>query len=478
MKKLLHDPKFRYGSLSTAILCLGLALLFALNGLFTALEKQYGWRVDCSFNAITTHSQSTREVLEALPYPVHIYALYERGSEDLPLFELLDRYRAASDLVTWEQAPISLNPTFLTRFAGLGEGSAVTQDSLVVWCETTERFRVLDTDDFLTLSGDWSSANLTYESAITGAIAYVTRETIPVVWMAQGHDELTADDSAALETLLLDNHYDVRYTTLARMDLHPDDLLVFLAPTRDLTDSELALVTDFTGQGGAVLFACDWSDPINKMPNYQALLRSYGFLPLEGTVVSARGDRDHSFEGNRSMLLPNMQPTEITLNLMLTGLDTLILPTARAFQTPESTDSGLSVTPMLLSGEGSHLRSLTNTSATLDRADDEAEGPFAVALEAYRFSPTGDVSRAVAIGSTATLTSEYYYAMTHAQEFIIRTMEYLVGGSASNLNIMARSAVRPALSANALTLGCLMLVALPLSVALAAFLILSPRRHR
>ena len=81
------------------------------------------------------------------------------------------------------------------------------------------------------------------------------------------------------------------------------------------------------------------------------------------------------------------------------------------------------------------------------------------------------------IGSTATLTSEYYYSMTHAQEFIIRTMEYLVDSAASNLHIMARAAVRPGLSADALTLGSLLVVAIPLSVLAAALLILSPRRH-
>ena len=97
MKKLrfpfLHNPRFRYGSLSMALLCIGLALLVALNGLFTALEKRYGWRVDYSFNSITSHSETTEEVLSELNLPVHIYALYERGSEDLLLFELLDRYQ-------------------------------------------------------------------------------------------------------------------------------------------------------------------------------------------------------------------------------------------------------------------------------------------------------------------------------------------------------------------------------------------------
>ena len=178
-----------------------------------------------------------------------------------------------------------------------------------------------------------------------------------------------------------------------------------------------------------------------------------------------------------TVLLPRMQPTDITLDLMLNDATTLIMSTARAFETPEATDKSLSVTPLLLSGEGSYLRSLDSSTALTKQPGDE-DGPFALALESYRFSETGDVSRAVAIGSTATLTSEYYYAMTHAQEFIIRTMEYLVDSAASNLHIMARSAVRPGLSADALTLGSLLLVLLPLSVLAAALVILYPRRYR
>lgn len=478
----LRDAKFRYGSLSTALLCVGLAVLIALNGLFTVLEKRYGWRVDYSFNSVTSHSQTTEAVLDALDTPVHIYALYEKGNEDLQLFELLNRYASASSFVTWEQTPLSLHPSLLTRFAGATSENTVTADSLVVYCEKTDRFRVLDASDFLSLSidydaGTYSYDRLTYESSITAAITYVTQETIPVVYMVQGHDELDANTAAVLEDFLLGNHYDVRYAALGDMPLAPEDLLVFLAPVRDLTDSELRIVTDFAAQGGSLLFACDYSDPIASMPNYQALLRSYGFILKEGVVVAAKDDKSAYFEGNRTVLLPEMQPTEITLDLMLNGTSTLILSTARAFETPDATDAALSVSVMLQSGEGSYLHGLSSTSTSLSKLEGDEEGPFALALEAYRFSDTGDVSRAVIIGSTATLTNEYYYSMTHAQEFIIRVMEYLVDSAASNLDIMSRAAIRPALSAEALTAGSLLLTLLPLGVVAAAFLILYPRRR-
>ena len=486
MKKLnlafLRDPKFRYGSLSTALLCVAIAALIALSGLFTALEKKYGWRVDYSFNAITSHSEGTEEILAALEYPVHIYALYEKGDEDLLLFELLNRYAAASDLVTWEQAPLSLNPTFSARFTSANSDQTVTADSLIVFCPETERFRVLSATDFLTLSidydaGTWAYDKLTYESSITSAIAYVTQERIPVVYMVQGHDELDENTAATLSDFLRGNHYDVRFAALSEITPVPGDLLVFLAPVRDLTDTELTIVTDFTRQGGALLFACDYTDPIAGMPNYRALLRSYGFLPMEGVVVAAKEDKSGYFEGNRTVLLPQMEATDVTFDLMMNDATTLIFSTARAFETPETTDNSLTVTPMLLSGEGSYLRSMSG-STSLSKQEGDPEGPFPVALEAYRFSDTGDVSRAVILGSSAVLTSEYYYSMTHAQEFILRMMEYLTDSAASNLHIMARTAVRPGLSADALTLGSLLLVALPLLVLGAALVILYPRRHR
>ena len=486
MKKLnfafLHDPKFRYGSLSTALLCVAIAVLIALSGLFTALEKKYGWRVDFSFNAITSHSEGTETILKELDYPVHIYALYEKGAEDLLLFELLNRYSAASDLVTWEQAPLSLNPTFATRFASANTDATVQTDSLVVFCPETERFRVLNAMDFLTLSidydaGSWAYDKLTYESSITSAIAYVTQERIPVVYMVQGHDELNEDTAATLADFLRGNHSDVRFASRANINPVPGDLLVFLAPVRDLTDSELAKVTDFTRQGGALLFACDYTDPVASMPNYRALLRSYGFLPLDGVVVAAKEDSAGYFEGNRTVLLPQMQPTDVTFDLMMNGATTLVLSTARAFETPAVTDNSLTVAPMLLSGEDSYLRSLSS-STSLNKQPGDAEGPFPLALEAYRFSDTGDVSRAVILGSTGTLTSDYYYSISHAQEFILRMMEYLTDSAASNLHIMARTAVRPGLSADALTLGSMLLVALPLMVLGAALIILYPRRHR
>ena len=56
-------------------------------------------------------------------------------------------------------------------------------------------------------------------------------------------------------------------------------------------------------------------------------------------------------------------------------------------------------------------------------------------------------------------------------------LEFLLRTDASDLQIAPKEAVRPALGTGSTNLGSVLLIALPLSVLLAAILILGPRRH-
>lgn len=156
-RKFTISPRLRYGAISTAIVALVIAALILINLATTNLETRYGWRGDFSFNAVTTQSETTKQILHDLKRPVKIYALFERGEEDQPLLELLNRYSAASDMVTWEQTPPSLNPLLLTRFSS--STTNVSAQNLIVYCEETDRYRVLTATDFVTLSVDTDSGS-------------------------------------------------------------------------------------------------------------------------------------------------------------------------------------------------------------------------------------------------------------------------------------------------------------------------------
>ncbi len=488
MKKIAFwkNPRFRYGGLSTLILCLLLAALVGANALFGTLEKKNGWRVDCSFNGITTQSETTLQILDQLPYPVHIYALFPRGQEDAPLMELLDRYAAASPLVTWEQTDITLNPGLLTRFQASTGETEVSNDSMIVYCQETDRWKVLSPGDFVSLSLDYEAgaftyAGYTYESRITSAINYVTQERIPRVLMLQGHGELTEEDTAVLAELLEANNFEVTYFSFTDKDVtpQPDDLVAILSPLRDLADQELEQLTGFAAQGGSFLFTCDYTDQITGMPNYQALLRSYGFLPMDGLVIASAEEPSTYYSDMRIALIPTMLSTEITYDLLASGRDTLLLVGSRAFEMPEQSDRSLEVSTVLSTGYKAYLRNLsTGDLNSLEQSDEDELGPFALALQARRVTGEGNISRAFALGCSTLLTDSQVHAMTDSQEFILRVAEFLLNTEPTDLGIMAKSALRPQLSVASVTLGSLLLVALPMAVLAAALVVLWPRRNR
>ncbi len=480
MKK---NSQRRYSRVSSLLLILVIISLAALCIGADALEKRNGWRVDASFNSITTHSEATQELLAELEHDVHIWALFRKGDEDAPLLELLDRYAAANHRITWEQADPGLNPALISRFTTAAE--TPEESGLIVWCEDTGRWSILGPADYVSLgmnmgTGEYSYAGWTYERSISEAIDYVSRESVPQAVIIQGHGELDGDTLAAFDTFLTNNRYAVSYRSLSDPDYTPDpgDLLVFFSPQRDLTGEELAKVNEFAIQGGSFLFTRDFSDPTERMPNYAALLRSYGFECLDGIVIADKSAAGTYYNGEVTYLLPEMCSTDITVDLVASGASQTLLPAAAAFETPEETDRNLSAAVVLQSGETSYLKALTGAAVSTEQTKEDATGPFALALQARRVTNGGYVSRAFIIGCSAALTDEQLLSMTDMPQLLIRTMEFLLNAEASSLDIMDRTAVRPTLGLGSTTLGSVLVVALPASVLLAALLILISRRVR
>lgn len=479
----LDSRRERRFSVSALLLPMVLIILTAVNIGAETLEKKNGWRRDYSFNAIATKSAETDQILAELKSPVHIWALFRKGDEDAPLLELLDRYAAATDQVTWEQADPSLNPALVSRFSS--DSETVGSDSLIVYCEQTGRYRILGPEDYVSVSmdpdtGEYSYAGWTYERSLTAAISYVTRERIPKVVILQGHGELDGEKTAAFANLLTSNQYEVISADLSENGYEPDaqDLLVFFSPLKDLTEDELNKVVSFAGKGGSLLFTCDYTDPIHEMPRYASLLRSYGFIPRDGIAVADPARTETYYNGMSIYLIPEMKSTDITMDLIASGADTLLLPGTRAFEPAEETDRNLTVMTVLQSGEGSWLKVLDSSSLSLDKAEGDPEGPFPLALEARRVTTEGYVSRAFIIGCSAVLTEQQVWSMTDAQQFILRVTEFLQDLGASNLNIMAKDALRPSLGPGSTEAGSVIIVALPALVLLAALLVLVPRRRR
>ena len=345
---------------------------------------------------------------------------------------------------------------------------------------------MLGPDDYVSVgmdteTGEYTYTGWTYESSITGALAYVTKERVPKAVILQGHGEMDSETLQYFQGLLEANQYDVVFEDMTAASFAPDpeDLLVFFSPVRDLTEPELQKLSDFAAKGGSFLFSCDYTDPTGNMPNYAALLRTYGFKPLEGVVIADTADEGTYYDQEHPYwLLPEMCSTDLTLSLITAGANHLLLPGARAFEEPEESDRNLTVAAVLRSGKTAYRKVLTAQTSGIEKTGEDEVGAFPLALEARRVTTEGYVSRAFIIGCSAALADQQVFAMTDSQQVTIRVMEFLLKTDASDLMIAPKEAIRPALGTASTGFGSILLVALPLSVLFAALLILGPRRSR
>jgi len=481
----LRRPKWRHGGYGAALLAGFVTVCVLLNVGVKTLEDNYGWTLDFSFNGYATTGEETQKVIDTLEHPIQLYLLYQSGEMDSQVEEVLERYRLLSDLITVLPTNIAQNPGVLTRFnTSLTDSDDSTSDTnaVVVNCEDTGRYKVLTNSDFVTQGynveeGTFESAGLAYEKKLTEAILYVTQADIPVVGLLQGHGELTEDELTNLTDYLQSNNYDSQAVNLLRGDtLDGVDLLLIACPQKDFDDDELTAIKAYTENGGSLFVMRDYTDPID-LPNYLSLLNDYGVVPLPGVVVAGQEDTG-SYYGERIYLLPYFNEMDMTGPLISGSMDVLLLAGACAFETPEQTDSALSAATVLKSGPNAYVRDPSDGNVTIDYQEGDVKGELTLAILSGRMHYNGNVSRMFAIGNSTVFTDEYMYQRTYNEAFILQVMGELIPDKTVSLDIMVKSAFHPGLTAGSVSAGIALLVALPLTVLLAAVLVLGPRRNR
>lgn len=479
-----REPKWRHGKLSTLLAVGFIAVCVLLNVGVAALEEEYGWTRDLSFNGYATTGEETEKMLAQVDTKVELYLLYQNGDEDVQLLQVLKRYASLSPHVEIILTDINKNPGILTRFVG-DEETAVAADSVVVNCPATGRYQVLDYNDFLSLgydieTGTFVQNGLAYEKRLTEAIVYVSRENIPQAGFLQGHGELSMDTLAVLTDFMEGNSLRCREVNILAGDSLEDiDILFIMGLQKDLTEAELEELNMFAQNGGSIFVTRDYTDPLESVPNYLALLRSYGVIPRDGVVVAGKEDTGSYYGDEPLWLLPYMNEMDMLLPLTLNGYDVLLMPASSAFETPgENGDAGLSVGTMLKTGPNAYLRSLDDSAFTLERQPEDLAGEMSVALYAHRMHYNGNVSRLFALGNSATITDEFMYQSTYVEEFLTVLFGEMIPQSYVTLEVMSKSAFHPALVAGNHTFGVAVLIGLPLLVLLCALWVLLPRYNR
>ena len=246
-RKAISTRSFRVGGYSMAAAAIVVVIAVVANLLVNALPAS-ATQFDTSQGAMYTLSLETTDLLAGLEEDVTVYWIVQSGQEDETLSTLLDRYTGRSDHLILEKKDPDVDPGFLSEYVT----GTVYNNSLIVTSDTRDTY--VSYEDIYTYeySDDYTSYNVSFngESALTSAIDYVLRDTLPKVYTLTGHGEgsLSSDFQSAAEQ----DNVEFEELSLLSAETVPEDAdcVLILAPQSDIADVELTALQAYLDGGG------------------------------------------------------------------------------------------------------------------------------------------------------------------------------------------------------------------------------------
>lgn len=425
MKKIFNDKRFKYGTYSTVITLVILAILVAVN----LVAGEFDYKIDLSEDSVFSLSDETKQLLDETDEEINIYTLFSTRDSDAivgRVEQVLDQYRLADRSINIENRDLYLYPDFANNYTT--EEITVDQNSIIV--ESGEKYKVISYSDYYDGSG-----NLSIEENITSAIQYVTAETNPVIYFITGHGEMEHSQFTGISQELRLNNYSAESLNLLENDIPDDCTMLFITPcTRDYSAEEAQKVKDYlTNDGRAIIVITSLS--ADQFPNLCSIMADYGVEPVSGYVMESN-------ESNYIMypvaVMPNAEQHEITQNILDNGYN-LLAYMSQALRETDIQRQGLVIEPLITTDDTSFVKSDGGQSMNKEAGDESGPFSLAYAITDSSYTDTSHTTKVVVSGCFYMLLSDYDSLVNGSgATFIMDSVKWLDEDS-SSISIRSKS---------------------------------------
>jgi len=330
----------------TAVMAIVLvAVLVFVNLIVAKIPTKYT-KLDTSSNNIYTLSTQTQNYLANLDEDVTLLFICSGGTEDEVLKTFLERFPANSSKVTVKVADPVKDPTLVTTYPDLESA-----ENYSVIAVSEKRSKLVNYSDlyyyYNESVGELSASEYNYynqmysgylesyygafelyfsgDSKITGAIEYVTADTVPTIYVLDGHGE--AELSSSLVTALFDNQ-GISHSTL-NIALDPEipedaDAVIINNPSNDLTAAEANALIEYFDKGGCILLFT--SDGCDTMTNLMSVTGHTGLSAISGVV--SEGDSSAHYPRNAKYIYASFNADHTATASTSSYQGKLIVPSA------------------------------------------------------------------------------------------------------------------------------------------------------
>jgi ABC-2 type transport system permease protein len=277
-----HTSGTKHGSYSVGLTVLVIAIVIVFNLVIGQIPEAYR-NLDMSSTKIYEISDTTKDLLGGLNDKVDMKVLAVKKDTDDRIKTFISKYAALSDKINVEWIDPVLHPSALTEYN-------TSENTIVVSCEATGKTTTISFDKILVMdmssyySGNASYSEFDGDGQLTSAVNYVTSNVQKTIYKVSGHGE--AELSSTVTDLMSKNNYTLTELNLLMADSIPDDcdLLLMNAPTNDLSENEVTLLTNYLAAGGKVM--CLLGDTsLTDFPNLASVLKVYGIEGVDGYIA-------------------------------------------------------------------------------------------------------------------------------------------------------------------------------------------------
>lgn len=309
-KKPKNFKKFKYGSMSVAVIVLVIAIVVVINIISGLLMKRFPLKLDLTADKRYELCEESIGVLKDMEDDVEITVTLPKETliqlnyyNMIP--EILDKYSVYSEAgkgsITVEYADITKNPEVVSKYSKYYNGT-ISEGSVVVYCN--EKVKVLPLTAMFTQSSQSyyaTDASISFigESTITSAIMSVTDANPIKAAFASlvngayvyGQDSSLYYSTEQFKSLLAANGYEFSETgdiDLMTDELNPEDydLIVIPAPTVDFSEDIIEKLDNYlyndANYGKNLIYISALSSI--QLPNIEEFLAKWN-IQVEDTAV-------------------------------------------------------------------------------------------------------------------------------------------------------------------------------------------------
>lgn len=473
MKNLLKDKRLKYGTYSTVITIVVIAILIFINLIVGQLDKSFDLTKDSTYSL----SDETKSVLENIDGNINIYTAFQTSSSDAVISKIeqvIGSYKEKNSAIKVENIDLYLHPDFAKKYSS--ENNAVGINSVIV--EKGDRFKVINYSDYYSSDSNYTTEQINIEANLTSAIQYVANSVSSKLYFVTGHDETDFNHFTSLTEQLKLSNYDMASINLLEKDIPNDCTAIVVTPgSRDFTEAEADKVKKYLANDGRGFFLLGGTDTA-KFKNLSGIINAYGVTLEKGYILEGNAENYYQYP---YAIFPNIEENDVNSVLISKGYS-LYAVASQAVKELDIKKQGLKMESLISSSDSAYIKADGNTSPNKESNDITGKFSIASAITDSSYTDTSHTTKLVVCGASYYFIDPNYDAMVvnANSTFVVSAINWLNDGR-DNFTIAPKTISTETVLINESSAGMVKLIGwgiIPCGLFLIGFIIWLVRRNK